>query len=348
VHRLGPVLFVAAALLWLGSAQAAAVAILRPERTSPELTEALFRLQGELLALGIEVEVSRRIGHGEDDGDTRAAFERRAAERKLDAIIDVLADESPPAADVWTFPRAPATSEVSRVVFEPGARSATETFAIRAIEVLRSRLLEIDLLARERAGAPPLTPARPPPPRERAAPRSRADAPTPRLGLEGGAVVLTSLDGVGPALMPLVRVDAAVHPRLVAQATFSGLGTRPVIERGAESARVALSYGLLGLCYCSPFETGLGPVVGLSAGALRTSLSGHADAPERGHAVARWSFLVDAALGARLGLPGRYYLTLASHVQLAQPYVAVHFVDERVASSGRPNVLVTLTVGGWL
>jgi hypothetical protein len=86
----------------------------------------------------------------------------------------------------------------------------------------------------------------------------------------------------------------------------------------------------------------------LSAGALRTSFEGQADAPERGHSGEQWSFLVDAGLGARLRLADRYYLTPAFHVQLAQPYVAVHFVDELVASSGRPNLLASLTVGAWL
>ena len=43
------------------------------------------------------------------------------------------------------------------------------------------------------------------------------------------------------------------------------------------------------------------------------------------------------ALGARLSLPGRYHLTLAAHVQVAEPYIAIHFVDTLVATSGRPN-----------
>ncbi len=69
---------------------------------------------------------------------------------------------------------------------------------------------------------------------------------------------------------------------------------------------------------------------------------------QAGHRVDQWSFLLDGSLGAGLRLYRRYYLTLAAHVQMAEPYVAIHFVDAVVATSGRPNLLLTLTVGAWL
>ena len=43
-----------------------------------------------------------------------------------------------------------------------------------------------------------------------------------------------------------------------------------------------------------------------------------------------------------------YHLTLAAHVQVAEPYIAIHVVDTLVATSGRPNVLLSLTLGAWL
>jgi hypothetical protein len=41
-------------------------------------------------------------------------------------------------------------------------------------------------------------------------------------------------------------------------------------------------------------------------------------------------------------------VTLAAHVQVAEPYIAIHVVDTLVATSGRPNVLLSLTLGAWL
>ena len=81
---------------------------------------------------------------------------------------------------------------------------------------------------------------------------------------------------------------------------------------------------------------------------LRTAIDGEADAPAEAHVVERWSFLLDGSVGARVRLPGRTFFTLALHVHVAAPYVAVHIADTVVATTGRPNLLLTLTVGAWL
>ena len=77
-------------------------------------------------------------------------------------------------------------------------------------------------------------------------------------------------------------------------------------------------------------------------------MEGRADAPNQGRVVDQWSFLVDAGVGAQLRLPDRFYVSLAAHAQLAEPYVAVRFVGTDVATAARPNVVVTLTIGAWL
>jgi hypothetical protein len=81
---------------------------------------------------------------------------------------------------------------------------------------------------------------------------------------------------------------------------------------------------------------------------LHTAIDGAADAPAAAHVVDRWSFLVDGSVGARVQLPGRTFFTLALHAQVAAPYVAVHIADTVVATTGRPNLLLALTVGAWL
>ncbi len=354
------VLLVLCAWLWAASADAASIAILEPAGSSPALSEASFRLRGELSALGIEVQLLGRPTPRDAAAlDARAWLERTAAARGIDAILDIVGESTPSAVDLWIFERSPPRSQVARVVVEPGAPNPSETLAIRAIEVLRSYFLEIDLAARARrrpgAEPPPEDPAAGPPPRngdtvqppgDRSSARS-SDA-AGRVGVELGAGVLTSLDGVGPALLPLLRLDWAARSWLVVEATLSGLGTRPTLATSVGTVEVAQSYGLFGLCYCPLSGSGPKPFFGLSAGALRTALDGRADLPERGHIVEQWSFLLDAGLGARLRLPDRYYATLTAHAQLAAPRVAIHAVDAEVGSTGRPNVLVNLTVGALL
>lgn len=342
MNLLGTLLVALLVMLSAESAFAAKIALLEPSGSARAPAEALYRLKGELFALGLEVEVLARPATGETDtADARVLLEQTAAERGIDAVIDVVGDTTPTAVDIWIFERSPPRSQVSRVVLEPNTPNAAETLAIRAIEVLRANFVEIDLAARARANEPVVETPRDAPMKP---PARRGE----HVGLEAGAAVLTSLDGIGPAILPIVRVDWAVSSWLVVQTTLAGFGTQPTLETRAGSATVAQGYAVLGLCYCYPSDPGLRPFLSLSAGALRTSLDGQADFPEEGHTVAQWSFLLDASLGARLRFSERYYLTPAFHVQLAQPYVAVHFVDELVASSGRPNLLSSLTVGAWL
>ena len=335
-------------LLWAVRAQAATVVIVRPTGPSPEATETASRLHGELLSLGVDVTIAERPASREPRAtDSRAWVERIAVDRQADAVIDIVDRDSGAAStavDVWVFERRSGRREASRVAQEPNLENAAERLAIRAIEVLRSNLVEIDLGARGQRGA---TVAREPP----AVAAQGAPTPAPgadRVRLEAGAAVVSGLDGVGPAVSPIVRFGWAPGSWLVLQGTVAGLGSRPTVMTAAGGARVAQQYALLGGCYCAIAPRGIGLYVALSAGVLRMAIDGQAEAPALAHSIERWSFLVDASLGARMRLPGRYYLTAAAHVQVAEPHVAIHIADTVVATTGYPNLLFSFTLGAWL
>jgi hypothetical protein len=294
------------------------------------------------MAVGLEVRtIARPPSAGSSSAETKAWLEGFTTERELDAMIDVLGDPTPIAVNVWILHRPSRTFRVSHVTLDTDARNAPEVLAIRTIDVLRSNFLVLDLAGRP-APAPTLDR-----PSEGETSRPRAE-PVKLLGLEAGAAVVASLDGVGPALLPLVRLNLAVHGAFVARATFAGFGTRPSIERGSSGVRVGQYYGVAGLCYCEHSGASIGPVFALEAGLLRTSLDGWANAPNRGHDIDQLAFLLDASIGGRWQLSSRYYVELAAHAQIAAPYVAIHFVNERIAGAGNPNLLASLSVGGWL
>jgi hypothetical protein len=108
-----------------------------------------------------------------------------------------------------------------------------------------------------------------------------------------------------------------------------------------------MQYGLVGASYRHDWAHPVRPLGALSLGALRTAVIGQAELPREGHSVDQWSVLLDASLGAALQFSQRYTLVLAGHAQLAQPYVAVHFGEQKIASLGRPTLLLSLTVGVW-
>jgi len=131
--------------------------------------------------------------------------------------------------------------------------------------------------------------------------------------------------------------------------------TRPCSPYGVSKASSELylnyyrqQFGLLGTCFRLGSQRRLWPFFGLAAGVLHTSVAGQAELGVEGHDEDRWSLLLDASVGTGLRLYPRYYMTLAAHVQVADPYVAIHLADSVGATTGRPNLLLTLTVGAWL
>jgi hypothetical protein len=317
-------------------ARAATVAILRAPRESPAAGEALFRLQGELSAVGLAValvERPRALDTGLPEG--RAWLEAIATERGIDAFIDVVGEETPVAVDVWLCDRSRRRLRRARIVLDPGEDDGAATVAIRTIEVLRSSLLALDWAAERDI----------PRPHRKNAPASPPREPLARIGIEAGVTALASFDGLGTSILPLARVELAVSSWLALELSGAGFGTRPRVETAAGEATVAQAFALLGLCLCSAASSGVRPFFALSFGTLALSLDAHAEAPNVAHHVEHWSALVNGSLGARVGLSARFYLTFAAQLQLAEPYAAIHFVDDVVATTGHPNLLLTLTIG---
>jgi hypothetical protein len=345
LDRLRIALCFATFLVGTGRARAASVAIVWPPTPSADVTQALTLLRGELLSVGLDVTLSDRANaHGVGETDSLAWLEAFAA-RGTSAVIDAVGDEVLEAVEVWVLKTHPQRFEVTRVAVEPNAPRQPEMLALRAVEALRAGLLQIDWAERRRRQEPV---AKPP---MAALPAGEAHEPASqgeRVGIEVGAVATMSLDGLGPAVLSTVRVGWAARPWLVMQASAAGLGSRSTVATTAGSARVDQQYAVLGGCFRLRSTHRLWPFVGLAAGALRTTVEGQAGWGTGGHSAQRWSALIDVSLGAGLRLYGRSYVTLAAHAQVADPYVAVHIVDTVGATSGRPNLLLTLTVGAWL
>jgi hypothetical protein len=346
VGRLASVVLSLAVVPWAAPPRAATVAIVRPANPPPIIVETLVRLQGELTAVGFATEiVEEPVGEDVHGRESRSWLENLAVQRGVDAVVAIVGDVSPDTVEVWIVDKVTGKSVVRRVPIEPRSERAPNTLAIRAIELLRSSFLEIDLAAGERR-SPSL--ASPPPAVVHFVEMERLARRPERFAVEVGGTAVMSLDGVGPALLPIVRLDWAARSWLVVQAAVAGLGTRPTVETTVGSAQVAQQYGLLGGCYRLRAGQQLQPFFALSAGVLHTSVEGRTDLPNQGRYADQWSFLLDGGLGAALHLRDRFYLAVTAHAQMAEPYLAIRFVDAVVATSGRPNLLLTLTIGAWL
>ena len=330
-------------LVWSAPTFAQTVAVFQPPNHSARTNETVERLRGELLSLGFEVQLSDRPAEAESAAPDASDWQQAlAAEGQVDAALDVVGDALPPAVDVWIFDGAHGFRLIAHVALEKDTESAKKRLAIQAIEVLRAHLFETHLAfgRRSRVIAPrPAISISPP----TTGPKEHLRT----LGIELGAATIASLDGVGPAILPLARLDWALGSAVIVQATAAGFGTRPTIATAEGNARVATQYGLLGGSYRLSPERRVSPFLTLSAGVIRTAAEGRAEVPRRGQSVTQWSFLLDASLGASFEIMPHHSVSLAAHAQFAEPYVAIYFADRRVASSGRPNLALSLTVGFW-
>ena len=103
MFRLVNTLFAFAALLWCSSAGAVTVAIVTPAERSPEMTEALGRLRGELSSVGFSTEfVDAPENLGElSSGNARPWLEDLAKRRDLDAVVAIVGADLPDSVEVF-------------------------------------------------------------------------------------------------------------------------------------------------------------------------------------------------------------------------------------------------------
>ena len=348
VVRLALSLIALMVLLGSPSADAASVAIVRPANASPLMVETLGRLRGELASVGFVIEmVDEAAGDGvRDFHASRSWIEQLAARRGLDAVLAFQGDAAPDSVEVWVVDKVNKKSVVRSISLVETVERVPTTLSIRAIELLRSSFLEINLAAHEKrkeaSGAPP-------PLVGQILDKEPLASRPERFGVELGGHAVMSLEGVGPAVLPMVRFDWALQPSLVAQTTLAGLGTHPTVSNQEGSAEIAQAYGLLGVCYGIGTTERLRPFLAVSVGVLHTSVDGRTESSANQEQQAdKWSVLLDGGLGARLRLRDRLFLSLDLHAQLAQPNLSIRLVDEVVAKSGGPNLLASVAVGAWL
>jgi hypothetical protein len=328
-----------AVLFWTVDAWAANVVLVQPPSPSPAMAEAIVRVRGELISEGFHVEVIA-VPKGEQ---SRSWLEQLAAARQVDALVAVFGDETPDSVEVWVVDQVTEKTVVRRIPFKPESDHAPKTFAIHALELLRASFLEIDLRPNTRPGE-----AKSIPPAvvhfvdsERLPSRSR------RFGVEIGGAAIIGLGDVGPSLLPVMRLGWAINPSVVAQLAVAGYGSHASVQGNQGSAQVAEEFALLGVRYRFILGRHLRPAVSLAAGVLHTRAEGEATSLYQGREAALWSFLLDGAVGIGVALTERFEIAFATHAQVAEPYPTIRFDRSVVATSTRPSLLFTLTLGAW-
>jgi hypothetical protein len=323
---------------------AATVILVRPANPKAVTAEALVRMHGELVSAGFDVQITASTA----GADPRASLEQTASGNNVDAVVALLGDATPGLVEVWVIDRVTGKSVVRRIPSQPESDRAAEILAIRAIELLRASLLEVAMVG---GREPPIVPKPPPAEVARFVEHALDSRKASRWAIEVGGSGVASFDGVGPALLPMLRLNLALGPHSLMRVTLAGLGTRSHVESSSGpagmSAEVAEQFGLVEAGVRLRPRQRLQPFFSLGAGVRYTSAEGRASGLYQGQTAGRWSFLADVGTGLRMSLHRRFEIALEVHAQLAQPYPTIRFVDSQ-ASAGRPDLLLCLTLIGWL
>lgn len=306
------------------------------------------RVRQELVLLGLEVEViSKAAG---------ADLATIARERGAAAVARV--ESSPPEIVLWVdeehsagLPQESRVSESVKAGADPGL------LALRAIELLRGRLLPVGAVlppassaAPSVAAAPSAAPsvavsAVPSTSATAAPPASSATRPVSRIGLYVGPALVVSPGGV--PVMPAFR--AGVSYRIIGPLEADGLATIPLTEGqvSAANGRIDLRVLAFGGGLSARFSE-VAPRLSLRAGAglgvIGFIFQGRAEAPYPAASGDRWSALPYAGAGAGVRLTPVLSLRADVHAALSLPPAALRIAGQQVASFGLPILLVSLAL----
>jgi hypothetical protein len=216
---------------------------------------------------------------------------------------------------------------------------APEVVARHAVDLLRASLLDFAIEGlRSAATTTPSPPGGP-----------SLDRPTmPRWAFEGGLGVLGSFDGVGAALVPVLRLRFAANRTFQIRLTGAGYGSTPSVKVDRGTATIQQGVILVEGSADLGHARWLRPLVAIGAGAYYAGVTGSGAPSYEGRSGDALALALDGSVGLATSLPSNVELSLEVHALVTEPGIAVRFIDVDAARLGRPSLLLTFTVAGWI
>jgi len=311
------------------------VILLAPTDATPAATQSLRRIKDEVAADRFDVVLAAA------DAASGTLSPTWGAERGT--LIVLFGDPATGRAELCVFSRTNEHTAVRRAVVVEVPEKMPEVLASRALELLRATALELSVEGPKTiATAEPARPATNAKPRA-ATPAAAAEEST-FFSVESGLVVVQSLNGPPPALVPLLRLDFRIAPWLELRTSAAGLGTQPRVETAYGSASVSQTLLLLELVTGFIDRGALRPFATVGGGALHVGVSGAGVPPYVGQDSERWSASVDAGVGLALAFRSHAAAVAELHCLVASPHPSIRFVDSVPATIGYPSLMLTLAL----
>jgi hypothetical protein len=329
-------------------ADAPRVLLVRPPGAAREVKTALVRVEGELAADGFEV-----VPIEAAPGASSAMSMLQAENSATSTTVGLFLNEDGTSAELWVVDKLTDKTVVRHLATrDQSEKMLPEVLAVRAVELLRASLLELMVERNNAAAAASRSAAL----RAREAAKRRASEwaarpirPAPELwAVETGAAVIWSPGQVEPAFVSVGRGRVALSQRLQIRLSFIGFGTRPEVTGAGGRAAIEQWCGLAELVFAPFRDASVRPIFSLGAGTFHTAVTGEALFPYQGLHSTQWAFAADAGLGLSWSFASRLELALEGHGLWTAPEPIVRFAGEDGAHIGRPGVIGSLSLLGWL
>ncbi len=338
--------FVALAILgvsWSARAASALVVLIPAPSASQAADLVMNRTRGELLADGFRV----MLADPTPEADRSAAVARVAHEAGASVTVGLSLDGDGTAVTLYLVDALGRVTLRRMEERDAVAGEAPEVVARHHVDRLRANLL--DFLVANMAPAPP-------PPPQRAEPASQppsadvvpASKEKLRFAIEAGLGVLGGFDGAGAAVMPVARVRLEVQPGLALRATAAGFGTQPRVDATAGSANVDQSLALIECVAQLGVANAIRPVLTVGAGVFHVDVTGTGQPPYSGAQNGEFAFTLDGGAGVVATIAPHIEVAVEGHALVTAPGIAVRFLDTEAARIGRPAILGTMSLTGWI
>jgi hypothetical protein len=261
----------------------------------------------------------------------REPLEAVASARSAVAAIRV--ESNPPAAEVWVAD--PVTGSTSSDEMLAGERGSDAVLAVRAVEVLRARLLKVGIVAPQLARPAPavrIEPPRPSPP-----PPPPPAAPHRPWWASAGSAVIGSQGRLGPAVGVSLSASVEVHDRALVRLRLWVPGTAARLSEPEGETSVWLGLAALGpgIELFRP-EARWSSRGSLGVGGLVFHYRGEADPPYHGRSSTLLTSVAVAAWDLGYRPDPRLGIRLEPMVGVAIPRPVVRVVDRTATRWGRP------------
>ena len=318
MHRLAlpAVLTLLCTMSVASSAGAHTIVVVRPVASDPILTEAFSRLCGELHMYGLKVNVVSG-----EEGASSWGTQGTETGGSADVIggVALLRTPGQASAKIWIAEMATG-KESLRITVSIDDADAPSLLAVRAVDLLRASLRDVDLAERmqpeTRLGATAGVS------RSNQAPSPAAPDGFDRWAIRGGATTLWETGDLGVGLAVTVGIARRISPRLVLEAAFMATVVGQTYAATAATARLRQELGIVAVAWRLLERRRLTLDLSQGFGATYLSVRGEAQSPWLGQSTSAWAAV--SSTGACLGL------RLSNHIGLDVALAAVFLLPRLV------------------